>query len=246
MAITGAQPAISDSLQQPASIPATSRHRWIDLGLVLLIGFAPLVASSFYQLFFPTVGSARSTNLGFATGLIEMTGVLTLCFTLLRRQGRSLKDIGFGFSWLDVPKGIGLCILSYLTFMVTSVTIQFFHFKWTGSYLEFRNPRVIFAGALTVFVVIYNLAAPVFEETLVRGYLMTELIGLSWPVWLAATISFVLQGSYHLYYGLAGTLTILPGFAILAIYFAISRRLWPVIFAHFFWDCTATFMSWHR
>jgi membrane protease YdiL (CAAX protease family) len=105
---------------------------------------------------------------------------------------------------------------------------------------------VTFAGASTMLILIYDVASPVFEETLVRGYLMTELIGLSWPVWLAATVSFALQGSYHLYYGLPGALTLSSGFAILAIYFAISRRLWPVILAHFFWDLTATYTYWHR
>jgi membrane protease YdiL (CAAX protease family) len=242
----GVQPAIAESVQQTASIPVTSRHRWIDLGLVLLVGFAPLVASSFYALFLPIVGNARSTNLRFATGLVQMAGVLTLCFTLLKRQGRSLKDIGFGFNWLDVPKGIGLYILSYVMFAVSSGTIQFLYFKWMGSYLELRDPKVIFAGASTMLVIVYGLVAPFFEETLVRGYLMTELIALSRPVWLAATISVVLQGSYHLYYGFPGALTVSAGFAVLAIYFAISRRLWPVILAHFFWDLTATYLNWHR
>ena len=157
-----------------------------------------------------------------------------------------MRDIGFGFSWFDLPKALGLYILSYVALTIVWATVRYLHFFWTGSSLQFRDPKTIFAGASPTLILLYAIAAPVFEETLIRGYLMTELIGLSWPVWLAAIVSFVLQGTYHLYYGLAGALVVSAGFAILAMYFAISRRLLPVILAHLFWDLTATYMNWPR
>jgi membrane protease YdiL (CAAX protease family) len=130
--------------------------------------------------------------------------------------------------------------------IIFSGTIQYAYFVRAGTYLQFRDPKIIFAGASTTLYLLYMVAAPIYEETLVRGYLMTELIGLSCPLWLATVASFVVQGAYHLYYGVAGALTASVGFAVLAVYFARSRRLMPIILAHFMWDLSATYVSWHR
>ncbi len=100
-----------------------------------------------------------------------------------------MKDIGLGFHWLDLPKAVGLYVLSYVTLIFVSATVRLVHFYWTRTQIQYRDPRVIFAGASPVLLMLYIIAAPIFEETLVRGYLMTELIGLSCPVWLAALAS---------------------------------------------------------
>jgi membrane protease YdiL (CAAX protease family) len=72
---------------------------------------------------------------------------------------------------------------------------------------------------------------------------MTELIGLSCPVWLAAAASFVLQTSYHLYYGFAGAIVISGIFAVSTIYFARSRRLMPVLLSHILWNLGVSFLN---
>ncbi len=90
---------------------------------------------------------------------------------------------------------------------------------------------------------LYLLAAPIFEETIVRAYLMTELIELSWPPWLAVVLSFLLQGSYHLYYGVSGAILVSAGFVVLSIYFAKSRRLMPVLLCHLLWDLCASYLG---
>lgn len=225
---------------------AIRHRRWVDLGLVLLVGFAPLVLSGFYQWFIPIAGSVSTTNLRFYSGLVHQAATLTLFLTLLKRQDRSVKDIGLAFHWLDLPKGFGLFLLSYISMILVSGTFRYVYFFWRGSAPHFRDPRVIFGGASAILFVIYTIAAPIFEETLVRGYLMTELIGLSWPVSLAASASVALQISYHLYYGVGGALSVGAGFVVSAIYFAKSRKLMPVILSHFLWDLTAIYLNWHR
>jgi membrane protease YdiL (CAAX protease family) len=104
----------------------------------------------------------------------------------------------------------------------------------------------MFAGVPILLMLVYGIAAACFEETLVRGYLMTELMAASCPTWLAAAASIALQVSYHLYYGIGGALFVGFGFTVSAIYFARSRRLAPVILSHMFWDLTATYWQWHR
>jgi membrane protease YdiL (CAAX protease family) len=204
------------------------------------------VLSGVYQWFSPISGSAPSTNLRFCSGLVHEFAALTLFLTLVRRQGRSLKDIGFAPRWLDLPKAAGLFALSYMAMAFVSGIIGYVYFFWTRTPYHFRNAQGIFAGASPIILVLYMAAAPIFEETLVRGYLMTELIGLSWPAWLAALASVALQTSYHLYYGLGGALSLGAGFVVSAIYFAKSRRLMPIILSHFLWDLTATYLNWHR
>jgi membrane protease YdiL (CAAX protease family) len=71
------------------------------------------------------------------------------------------------------------------------------------------------------------MAAPGSEELLVPGYLMTELIAGSCPVWLATIPRIALQTSYHIHYGLAGAAFVSLGFAISALCLAPSRRLAP-------------------
>lgn len=80
---------------------------------------------------------------------------------------------------------------------------------------------------------------PFYEEILVRGYLMTEIIELRSSVVLATFVSIALQTSYHLYYGVVGALSVGGAFAVFALYYAKTRDLMPVILAHLFWDLTA-------
>ena len=47
-------------------------------------------------------------------------------------------------------------------------------------------------------------------------------------------ISLAVQTSYHLYYGVFGALMVGCGLSVLAISYAKSRRLMPVILAHIF------------
>jgi len=243
MASTSAvQLGLGDSSQQ--AMP-DRRRRWEDLGLVFGIGFLPLVVSAIYQLFFPIEGTPRLTNYRFGTGLTHEIGVLFLFAILLRRQGRRVGDMGLSFQWLDILRGAGLVAGAWIFSGFVAATIRLIYF-WSGSQLHYRDPGKIFGGFQPALFLIYTLAAPFFEEILVRGYLMTELIGLSWPVWLATLISVGLQTSYHLYYGVVGALGVGAGFLLLGIYYAKTRRLMPVVLAHLFWDLAATYSHLHR
>jgi membrane protease YdiL (CAAX protease family) len=78
-----------------------------------------------------------------------------------------------------------------------------------------------------------------YEEILVRGYLMTEIIELRSSVVLATFVSIALQTSYHLYYGIVGALSVGGSLAVLALYYAKTRDLMPVIVSHLLWDLMA-------
>lgn len=246
MASTSTQQAIA-SASQAGTAPEVSRQRRLeDLGLIILLGFLPLVISAVYLLLVPVQFNAANANYRFSGGLVREFGILILFICLLRRQGRGLQTIGLKFQWTDLPKGFGLFLLSYLGSYFAYWCAQSAFYFWNQRYFQFRDSTQLYASASGFLLFVYFLAAPFFEEILVRGYLMTELIGVSCPVWIATAASMVLQTTYHLYYGFAGALYLGFGFAVSSIYFARSRKLVPVILSHLLWDLTAMYLNWHR
>jgi len=224
----------------------TRQHRIIDLVLVLFIGFSGPLSSALFLFFFPVKANTFNVNGRFISGLLHEIGALVLFFLLLQRQGRKLKEIGLAFHWLDALSGLALYLVSFVTYYVCATVFQFGYYFWNQEYFQYRNTDAMVLGASMVLMTGYTVAAPFFEEILVRGYLMTELTQLSWPTWLAVMASVLLQTSYHLYYGLAGALIVGTTFGMSAIYFAWRRRLWPVILSHLIWDVVATYRHFHH
>ena len=82
---------------------------------------------------------------------------------------------------------------------------------------------------------------PFFEELIVRGYLMTEIVELGGSGTLAIVISVAVQMSYHLYQGFTNGIVLVTIFAVFSIYFWKTRRLAPVVLAHLSVDAYALF-----
>ena len=77
------------------------------------------------------------------------------------------------------------------------------------------------------------------EEIVVVGYLLTRLRQLGWSNGRALGASAVLRGSYHLYQGLGGFFGNLVMGLIFAWWFQRTRRVLPLIVAHFLLDTFA-------
>lgn len=73
----------------------TPKHRWTDLGLVLLLAFIPSAVTSAYLLFHSQ--PVHFTNTKIAAALFQELCLLTLFGVLYFRQGRKLSGIGLGF-----------------------------------------------------------------------------------------------------------------------------------------------------
>ncbi len=136
---TGTQQAIefvADTRSGQNFSPESLKSRRVaDLGLVLLIAICPLLINAVYALFIPSVGSTASTNGHFISGLMHETGALVLLVVLLRRQQRSLNDIGFNFAWTDVPKALGLFIIAYFAWLAAYYLIDFaYYFRTLQKY----------------------------------------------------------------------------------------------------------------
>jgi membrane protease YdiL (CAAX protease family) len=85
----------------------------------------------------------------------------------------------------------------------------------------------------------FILLNPWFEEVLVRGYVMTEVAELSGSAALAVFVSTAIQTGYHLYQGPVNTVIVGSCFLMLSLYYAKTRKLFPVIMAHTIMDVLA-------
>jgi membrane protease YdiL (CAAX protease family) len=77
------------------------------------------------------------------------------------------------------------------------------------------------------------------EEVVVVGYLLTRLRQLGWSNGQALGASAVLRGSYHLYQGLGGFVGNMVMGLIFAWWFQRTRRVLPLVVAHFLLDVFA-------
>ncbi len=92
---------------------------------------------------------------------------------------------------------------------------------------------------LSAFTIVLVCLNPFFEELIVRGYLMSEILDLTGNGTLAVVASVAVQMSYHLYQGLANGIVLTTTFVVFSIYFLRSRRIAPLVLAHFFLDAYA-------
>jgi membrane protease YdiL (CAAX protease family) len=240
MASTITQPELEIVL--PPGTPSVSNaHRWIDLGLVLLVAFAGSILKSIDQAFHPI--PLNLTNMRLVFGLLEEATALTLFLVLFKRQGRNIKDIGFSFRWMDVPKAVGLTLAAFTAMVAMILTTRYVYSLITLTTMRDMGPHWQFKDSSIWLILPFLILNPFFEEILVRGYLMTEWIDLRKSVALAAVISLAFQTSYHLYYGVFGAAMVGCGLSVFAIYYAKSRRLMPVILAHMLWDFTTVLLK---
>ena len=84
-----------------------------------------------------------------------------------------------------------------------------------------------------------GLQAAVLEEVIVAAYLITRLRQLGLTEVAAVGVSALLRGSYHLYQGWGGFLGNLAMGVLFGAVFVRTRRVWPLVVAHFLLDVAA-------
>jgi membrane protease YdiL (CAAX protease family) len=241
MSSAGTQPTIEQLPGDPQLTPSP-RTRWIDLGLVLVVSFAEPILIAVYALFNPAYVALPSPRPGLSIVYMLLrygTAFLALAY-VFSRQRRNLRSIGVGFRWSDPLKGFGLMVLAAIVVAILHSAVRSFDHAF-GIIPDARQVAADGWKERSVSDFIHDLSAPIFEEVLVRGYFMTEMIELGKPVALAIIASVILQASYHVYYGLGKAVALSGVFIVFAVYFANSRRLMPVLLAHLFWDLTLYF-----
>jgi len=214
--------------------PARStRMRWFEVGLVVFVAFGQPLLSSFYTAFFGFHNSnAYSVNARvLLTGIHEL-GALLVVWYVLRQSGRTFQSLGIHATLRTFFVGLVLAAVSRLAFYLAAAVIQVGHWLCFGIYATFPNRAALYTGGSLAVMIPFFTLNPFFEETIVRGYLMTELSELSGSMAVATLTSVAIQGAYHLYLGWFAATCLSASFLVLAVYYARTRKLFPVLIAH--------------
>jgi len=223
-------------LPTPASPPRMLR---LELGLVLLLAFAPSVLGLLFLALGPQGTAPAETQVlpSLVSIIIELflswSPVLVIGY-LLARDRAGWAGIGLTrFRAGDLGMGAVLWVASFILVLVLAQVFQYFgqrevDFLPPGLPLWFRAFQAVLIAV----------TAGVTEEIVVRGYAQTRLEQLRAPTAVILLLPTALWGVLHVYQGLGAALTIFGLGLMYAWYFQRTRRLWPLILAHTLFDLT--------
>jgi len=210
----------------------------------LLVCFGSSLITSFH---FVTAGDAtaypqKGVDWGYLI-LQEVMGLLLLGYVLWRRR-MTFRDLGLSWSPGQPITGVFLAAAAYLSYAVGYTLIHLAH---QASYHAVAqagtSARQIFGhpSLLSIPLMILN---PLFEELIVRAYLMKEIRALTGSWLLAGAVSVAVQTAYHLYYGWVTALSLGFQFLVYSIYYAKKQRATPIVVAHAIMDVWAMSQLW--
>lgn len=219
--------------------PSVSRNQRIaGLTIVLAIAFLPSVLVSIAIAL--GMGKDASDSLiryRYFNGMLMELLCLALLAYVVRQNGQGPGDLGLSFRLRDFPYGMLLWICCLFCYRLAYPSIldacELMGWHRAAPYLPSLRLGL---GVLTYCFITVN---PMFEEMLVRAFLMSETRALTGSTAIAVAVSTVLQASYHVYQGIPYALAAAVIFLIFSLYYAHSRRILPVIVAHFIWDLWA-------
>jgi membrane protease YdiL (CAAX protease family) len=140
-----------------------------------------------------------------------------------RVRGWSIRKLGLRPSWRSTAKGIVLFPVIGIVLVGVSVGI---HSLAPSSH---NHPRDVAIGLTWVGILATIIINPLFEETLVCGYIIERLAkkGAVTAITLSAFIRFL----YHTHLGPSSLGPLVMGF-MFGYLFWRNRELWPLIIAH--------------
>jgi uncharacterized protein len=219
--------------------PSSPRMLRRELGLVLLLAFAPSVLGLLFLALGPE-GTAEveaelaPSVIGIVIQLfLSWSPVLVIGYLLARnREGWP----GIGLTRLrpgDIGMGAILWVASYVVVLVLAWLFQYF-----GQREVDFLPEDLPLWFRAVQAVLLAVTAGVTEEIVVRGYAQTRLEQLRASTAVILLVPTALWAVFHVYQGLGVALTIFGLGLMYAWYFQRTRRLWPLILAHVLFDMT--------
>lgn len=226
---------VSSAFNEPTTGLVSRRQRFLGLVIVLAVAFTSFVATSLLGVVgvhfdYPDAWIGyRYFNL-----LIHELLALGLLAYVVSQNRQSLAGFGAGFQAIDIAYGILLWMVTECSYWLAFPTIMSAceFLGWHKAPPHYPSAK-LGLGLISICFVVIN---PVFEEMIVRAFLMTETMALTGSSALAILLSFLLQTTYHLYQGLPYALSVGAIFLIYSLYYARTHRILPVIIAHFMMD----------
>src|SRR6266487_2263923 len=218
--------------ESPVENVESPRRRLLAIGIVLFVSFAHFIVSSAYYLMGEMSANVPPRQARLLGGLIAEAGSLAVLWYVLSGQRRNWKNIGWKLKWMDAPRALGLVFGAILASYAIMIPAELFFHAYSGHSLTPKSMHGLL-GEISVLSVAFVCLNPFFEELIVRGYLMTEIMELGGNGVLAIVVSVAVQMSYHLYQGFTNGIALTTIFTVFSIYFWRSRRIVPLVFAHF-------------
>jgi len=215
----------------------TSRSRIMALILVSFVSFAQFILASAYSKGgASTAVNQRMAEVRVLLGLVSEVGSLGVLWYVLFAQARGWASIGWDFRLRDLADGIGLFFVGNIAARLLVAFVQAAYISVSGHRPAINSIHGMLGYGISTVSVVFVLLNPFFEEMIVRGYLMSEVLDLGGGGILALFVSVTLQMSYHSYQGLIRCVGLAAFFCIYSIYFLKKRRIAPVVFAHLLMD----------
>lgn len=213
---------------------------WGEFAFVIAGAFGYFIISSIYIALHLTrlsgPSSGHSTGSFWTMAVLEIV-VLVVLGSLLHSRGWTARSLGLTLRWSDIPVGIGLMLICWT---IVGVAEMILRFAFPSVAAAAANVHVIQSSITIPSAIAVVLVNPFYEEVFVAGYVIAALKGER-SANMAVNISVAIRLLYHLYQGIAGVLMIVPLGLIFAIWFAQTKRLWPLIVAHALFDAIGIF-----
>jgi membrane protease YdiL (CAAX protease family) len=157
---------------------------------------------------------------------------------ILSVNRQTWRDLGLRFSWADFWHSLPLAFAALLVRDLLGVA-----YNGAAGLPWFFGYEIKTVAHVSGWAVLAMLINPVFEETIVRGYFMTEFRRLTNQPWLAAVLSALVQLGVHFYQTPGDVVSLIGLFLVFSFYYMRTQRLLPLILAHLYLDMAALFMN---
>jgi membrane protease YdiL (CAAX protease family) len=234
------EPTIKESI---ASVGRTNRDIWLEVGVVLALGWMPYFASSLSSW---AVGQDRTESHYIAESLTSITyfvSIFSVVLYIMHRSGEPWKTFGVRRFRPFADTGWGVLIVLIDAMAITAA--YRFGLTLVDSDTLARTYEPIFQFDAPVSTIEFGvfillcLAIGCSEEIVMRGYLIPRFESLLGSTWKSVLLTTLLFASYHIYQGAWSILWIsITGF-VLGCSFCFLRRLWPVVIGHALMDFLA-------
>jgi membrane protease YdiL (CAAX protease family) len=145
---------------------------------------------------------------------------------VLRRRGWSLGCVSSPLEVVDLARGVGVFVISYLAYWL-AFTLVLLAFPTLPDFV--RGMQI--GGAPSWWVVaVVSLLNPVAEEFLYLGFI-TNLVR-SDGLQVALLAGLLARTAVHVYQGPVGLVSAIAIGLVFGIYYLRSDRIWPVVIAH--------------
>lgn len=164
----------------------------------------------------------------------NLVGTLLVAYVIYQR-GDSLRRFGWHIRPAVFPGSLAVFVLAIAAYALVCMVLNSLgslNVETPGARLEDEMVRQGGKGIFLLLVV----TSPLFEQTVVRAYLMTRLrdLGFGWTWCILA--STIVQTLYHVHKGIPLVLAYCASFLVFALCFARYRNLPVLILAHLYID----------